>query len=148
MLAETPYAEGEGDVRITENLRHSRRHPKDAAVLQRVAGRGAPVVTLLYSGRPLYVNDLANKSEAFIAAWQPGTEAPASPTCWLRRRTASPGQVSQAGCPSPGRPVPASSARMRRSPGGRSAGGLSGKEAQASTKPLPEPADPAPICPL
>jgi beta-glucosidase len=27
-------------------------------------------------------------------------------------------------------------------------GGLSGKETQASTKPLPEPADPKPMCPL
>ncbi|PTT82494.1 beta-glucosidase, partial [Pelomonas sp. HMWF004] len=79
VLAETPYAEGEGDVRLTENLRFSRRHPHDAAVLQRVAGRGVPVVTLLYSGRPLYVNDLANRSDAFIAAWLPGTEGAGQP---------------------------------------------------------------------
>lgn len=29
---------------------------------------------MLYSGRPLYVNDLAVRSDAFIAAWLPGTE--------------------------------------------------------------------------
>ena len=108
MLAETPYAEGEGDVRITENLRHSRRHPKDAEVLQRVAGRGTPVVTLLYSGRPLYVNDLANKSDAFVAAWQPGTEgtgltdvlvAPADGKPWA-------GFTGRLSFPLAGRPLP------------------------------------------
>jgi beta-glucosidase len=34
-----------------------------------------PVVTVLYSGRPVAVNDLLNRSDAFVAAWLPGTEA-------------------------------------------------------------------------
>jgi beta-glucosidase len=29
---------------------------------------------LLYSGRPVAANDLMNRSDAFIAAWLPGTE--------------------------------------------------------------------------
>ena len=33
-----------------------------------------PVVTVLYSGRPVPVNDLINRSDAFVAAWLPGTE--------------------------------------------------------------------------
>jgi beta-glucosidase len=33
-----------------------------------------PVVTLLFSGRPVGANDLINRSDAFIAAWLPGTE--------------------------------------------------------------------------
>ena len=33
-----------------------------------------PCVTLLYSGRPVAANDLINRSDAFIAAWLPGTE--------------------------------------------------------------------------
>ncbi|MFG6439902.1 glycoside hydrolase family 3 protein [Roseateles sp. LKC17W] len=148
VLAETPYAEGEGDVRITENLRHSRRHPQDAAVLQRVAGRGAPVVTLLYSGRPLYVNDLANKSDAFIAAWQPGSEgagltdvlvAPAGGKPW-------PGFTGRLSFPWPAGPCQFSSHEAK--PWWPVGGGLSGKETRASTRPLPEPADPQPICPL
>ncbi|WP_457352255.1 glycoside hydrolase family 3 protein [Roseateles sp. P5_D6] len=148
VLAETPYAEGEGDARITENLRFSRRHPKDAEVLQRVAGRGKPVVTLLYSGRPLYVNDLANKSDAFIAAWQPGTEGaglvdvlvePTAGKAW-------PGFTGRLSFPWPAGPCQFSSHEARSWwPVG---GGLSGKETQANTKALPEPADPAPICPL
>jgi beta-glucosidase len=40
----------------------------------RVSGRGVPVVTVLFSGRPLAVNDLINRSDAFVAAWLPGTE--------------------------------------------------------------------------
>jgi len=32
-------------------------------------------VTILYSGRPLPVNDLLNRSDAFVVAWLPGTEA-------------------------------------------------------------------------
>ncbi|WP_082567889.1 glycoside hydrolase family 3 protein [Pelomonas sp. Root1217] len=148
VLAETPYAEGEGDVRITENLRFSRRHPKDAEVLQRVAGRGKPVITLLYSGRPLYVNDLANKSDAFIAAWQPGTEGaglvdvlvePVAGKAW-------PAFTGRLSFPWPAGPCQFSSHEAR--PWWPVGGGLSGKEAKADTKPLPEPADPAPICPL
>lgn len=148
VLAETPYAEGEGDVRITENLRHSRRQPGDAALLARVAGRGAPVVTLLYSGRPLYVNDLANQSAAFIAAWQPGSEgagltdvliAPADGQPW-------PGFTGRLSFPWPAGPCQFSSHETR--PWWPIGGGLSGRETQAGSKPLPEPADPQPICPL
>jgi beta-glucosidase len=39
-----------------------------------VSGKSVPVVTLLYSGRPVGANDLINRSDAFIAAWLPGTE--------------------------------------------------------------------------
>jgi beta-glucosidase len=43
-------------------------------VLDRVAGHGKPDVTVLVSGRPLYVNDLINRSDAFVAAWLLGNE--------------------------------------------------------------------------
>ncbi|MBA4382572.1 MAG: hypothetical protein C0406_08420 [Sideroxydans sp.] len=55
-------------------LQHTSRYPEDAAVLQAVSGKGVPVVTVLLSGRPLYVNDLLNLSDSFVAAWLPGTE--------------------------------------------------------------------------
>lgn len=32
------------------------------------------MVSVLYSGRPAYVNDLINLSDAFVAAFLPGTE--------------------------------------------------------------------------
>lgn len=74
VIGETPYAEYHGDVRFPTPVQHSRLHPADLAVLQAVSGRGAPVVTVLYSGRPAYANDLINLSDAFVAAFLPGTE--------------------------------------------------------------------------
>ncbi|MFG6485328.1 glycoside hydrolase family 3 protein [Roseateles sp. BYS78W] len=147
VLAEQPYAEGEGDVRITESLRHSRRHPEDLAVLQRVSGHGKPVITLLYSGRPLYVNDLANKSDAFIAAWLPGSEgtgladllvAPAA------GEPAWPGFTGRLSFPWPAGPCQFSTHEAR--PWWPVGGGLSGAEKTEQPR-LPEPADP-PLCPL
>ncbi|MEQ1514950.1 MAG: glycoside hydrolase family 3 N-terminal domain-containing protein [Usitatibacteraceae bacterium] len=74
VIAETPYAEGKGDIAPTDSLRHSSRYPEDLAVLRRVSGKGKPVVTVLLSGRTVYANDLLNLSDAFVAAWLPGTE--------------------------------------------------------------------------
>ncbi|RZJ88299.1 MAG: glycoside hydrolase family 3 protein, partial [Brevundimonas sp.] len=50
VLSETPYAEYNGDVRFPAPLQHSQLHPADLAALQAVAGKGAPVVTVFYSG--------------------------------------------------------------------------------------------------
>lgn len=74
VIGETPYAEFGGDIGPAGTLRHSGRHPEDLAVLQAVAGKGKPVVTVMVSGRPLYTNDLMNLSDSFVAAWLPGTE--------------------------------------------------------------------------
>jgi beta-glucosidase len=74
VVGETPYAETAGDIRLPAPLAHSVRHPEDLAVLQAVAGHGRPVVTVFESGRALYANDLLNASDAFVAAWLPGSE--------------------------------------------------------------------------
>lgn len=74
IAAEKPYAEGAGDIAFPASMRHSSRYPEDLRALDRVSGKGVPVVTLLYSGRPVAANDLINRSDAFIAAWLPGTE--------------------------------------------------------------------------
>lgn len=74
VLAETPYAEFNGDIGASGTLRHSSRYPEDLAVLQRAAAWGKPVVTVLLSGRVVQANDLINRSQAFVAAWLPGTE--------------------------------------------------------------------------
>lgn len=73
--AERPYAEMKGDVLYPATLRHSERYPEDYAALERVSGKGVPVVSVLFSGRPVYANDLINMSDAFVVAWLPGTEA-------------------------------------------------------------------------
>jgi beta-glucosidase len=74
VAAEKPYAEGAGDIAFPASIRHTSRYPEDLKTLERVSGKGVPVVTLLYSGRPVGANDLINRSDAFIAAWLPGTE--------------------------------------------------------------------------
>ena len=74
VIGETPYAEMKGDITLPATLRHSDRYPEDLAVLQAVAKAHKPVVTVFVSGRPLFVNDLLNLSDAFVAAWLPGTE--------------------------------------------------------------------------
>lgn len=74
VIGESPYAEGDGDIVPSGTLRHSSRYPEDLAVLQAVHGKGKPVVTVFLSGRPLWVNDLLNLSDTFVAAWLPGTE--------------------------------------------------------------------------
>lgn len=74
VAAEEPYAEMKGDIVFPASIRHSARYPQDLAALQRVSGQGIPVVTLLFSGRPVAANDLINRSDAFVAAWLPGTE--------------------------------------------------------------------------
>ena len=74
VAAENAYAEGDGDIGFPATMRHSARYPADLAALNRVAGKGVPVVTILLSGRTVSANDLINRSDAFIAAWQPGTE--------------------------------------------------------------------------
>ena len=74
VAAEAPYAEMKGDIVFPAPLRHTSRYPDDLAALDRVRGKGVPVVTILFSGRPVPVNDLINRSDAFVAAWLPGTE--------------------------------------------------------------------------
>src|SRR3546814_4428072 len=59
---------------LFRSVTHSRHYPEDLAVLEAVAGKGTPVVTVFVSGRPLYANDLINLSDAFVAAWLPGSE--------------------------------------------------------------------------
>ncbi len=74
VVGEPPYAEMKGDVALPMPLTHSVRHPEDRALLEALSRSGKPVVTVFLSGRPSYVNDLLNLSDAFVAAWLPGSE--------------------------------------------------------------------------
>ncbi|HET7705826.1 MAG TPA: glycoside hydrolase family 3 protein, partial [Thermoanaerobaculia bacterium] len=69
VFGEDPYAEFQGDRQtvIYEN-------EKDLALLRKLKGAGIPVVSVFLSGRPLWVNPHMNASDAFVAAWLPGTE--------------------------------------------------------------------------
>jgi beta-glucosidase len=71
VFGEEPYAEGRGDIR---DLGWSTRSPRDLALLRKLRGAGIPVVTVFLSGRPMWTNPEINASDAFVAAWLPGTE--------------------------------------------------------------------------
>lgn len=95
-IGETPYAEGFGDVRFDEkgliqtgsmiqglikplepygqSLDLAKLHPEDLACIRRIREAGVPVVVVLISGRPLVIEQELDESQAFIAAWLPGTE--------------------------------------------------------------------------
>jgi beta-glucosidase len=47
---------------------------EDLALVAKAKASGAPVVTILYSGRPLNLGSAQADSAAFVAAWLPGTE--------------------------------------------------------------------------
>jgi beta-glucosidase len=68
VVGEHPYAEGFGD-RTNLDLPEA-----DAALIDRAKASGAPVTTILLSGRPLILGSSLKASDAFIAAWLPGTE--------------------------------------------------------------------------
>ena len=69
VFGENPYAEFEGD---RKHLVYDR--PGDLEILRKLDVGGIPVVAVFLSGRPLWVNPYLNASDAFVAAWLPGTE--------------------------------------------------------------------------
>jgi len=71
VFGETPYAEFNGDLRTLE---YQPGDKKDLALLKRLRAAGVPVVSVFLSGRPLWVNPELNASDAFVAAWLPGSE--------------------------------------------------------------------------
>jgi beta-glucosidase len=68
VIGERPYAEGSGD-RSDLNL-----DTEDMNTIQNFVNAGIPVITILISGRPMIINQALEDSDAFIAAWLPGTE--------------------------------------------------------------------------
>ncbi|MDY7229496.1 glycoside hydrolase family 3 protein [Hyalangium rubrum] len=75
VIGETPYAEGQGDIGNTKTLELAKLRPEDITLIDHLKNRGVrKIVTVLYSGRPLYTNKELNRSDAFVAAWLPGTE--------------------------------------------------------------------------
>lgn len=68
VIGETPYAEMFGD---RKDLSLSE---EDIKVWKRVKETSIPTVVILVCGRPLLIQDILEKSNAFIVAWLPGTE--------------------------------------------------------------------------
>ncbi|OCH18914.1 1,4-beta-D-glucan glucohydrolase [Aliivibrio sp. 1S165] len=77
VIGEDPYAEMYGDIKAHQTLAYSELKPsyaKDLQLIERLKKKGFIVVTILFSGRPLYINPELALSDAFVAAWLPGTE--------------------------------------------------------------------------
>ncbi|MBF7074229.1 glycoside hydrolase family 3 C-terminal domain-containing protein [Glaciecola sp. MH2013] len=74
VFGEEPYAEGHGD---REHLDYQRGSKSDLALLQKLKADNIPVVSVFISGRPMWVNAELNASDAFVAAWLPGSEGDA-----------------------------------------------------------------------
>jgi len=68
VVGEPPYAEMKGD---RTDLQLS---AADQELIARAKQAGVPVITVLYSGRPLVLGNALESSDAFVAAWLPGTE--------------------------------------------------------------------------
>ena len=70
VFGEEPYAEMLGDLK---DVSFSPTDPKFLPILESVNAQSIPTVSIFLSGRPLVVNRQINASDAFIAAWLPGT---------------------------------------------------------------------------
>ncbi len=71
VFGEAPYAEMVGDL---PTVGFQPGDPRDLALLRRLGEAGIPVVSVFLSGRPLWVSPEINASNAFVAAWLPGSE--------------------------------------------------------------------------
>ena len=71
VFGEEPYAEFEGDL---PNLDFDLAGNKDFQTLQALKAKNIPVVAVFISGRPRGVDAAIDASDAFVAAWLPGSE--------------------------------------------------------------------------
>ncbi|HEY5047626.1 MAG TPA: glycoside hydrolase family 3 N-terminal domain-containing protein [Rhizomicrobium sp.] len=71
VFGENPYAEFQGD---RANVDYQSGNRRDLKLIQSLKQQGIPVVSVFLSGRPLYVTPEIDASDAFVAAWLPGSE--------------------------------------------------------------------------
>lgn len=71
VFGEQPYAEMVGDI---STLEFQPGDKQALAQLKALKAEGIPVVSVFLSGRPLWVNPELNQSDAFVAAFLPGSE--------------------------------------------------------------------------
>ena len=70
VFGEEPYAEMLGDLK---DVAFAATDPKFLPLLEAMNAQSIPTVSIFLSGRPLVVNRQLNASDAFIAAWLPGS---------------------------------------------------------------------------
>jgi len=69
VFGEDPYAEGVGDLANVDYASDD-----GLVLLKKFREAGIPTVSIFISGRALWVNPEINQSDAFVAAWLPGSE--------------------------------------------------------------------------
>lgn len=69
VFGEDPYAEFQGD---RPDVGYD--DAKSLALLRKLKAAGVPTVAVFLSGRAMWVNPFLNASDAFVAAWLPGSE--------------------------------------------------------------------------
>ena len=70
VFGEDPYAEFQGDKADLDFVPNG----FDTGQLAQFKKQGIPVVSVFLSGRPMWTNPEINNSDAFVAAWLPGSE--------------------------------------------------------------------------
>jgi beta-glucosidase len=86
VFGEDPYAEFQGDI---PNLAYKPGDDSDLQLLKHLRAQGVPVVAVFLSGRVLWMNPEINASDAFVAAWLPGSEGGGIADVLLRKRDGS-----------------------------------------------------------
>ncbi len=86
VFGENPYAEFQGDI---PNLLYKPGNDADLDLIKRLKAEGIPVVSVFLSGRPLWMNREINASDAFVAAWLPGSEGAGIADVLLRKADGS-----------------------------------------------------------
>ena len=71
VFGEDPYAEFQGD---RDTLDYENSSSDGLAILKPLQEAGIPTVSVFISGRPMWVHPEINASDAFVAAWLPGSE--------------------------------------------------------------------------
>lgn len=71
VFGEAPYAEMQGD--IEGDIIFS-AEAQNLNIINALKAKGIPVVSVFLSGRPLWMNNIIEASDAFVAAWLPGSE--------------------------------------------------------------------------
>ncbi|WP_223276367.1 glycoside hydrolase family 3 protein [Sphingomonas daechungensis] len=100
VFGENPYAEMVGD---RPSLEFSPSDKSALETLRKLKAAGIPTVSVFLSGRPMWVNPELNSSDAFVAAFLPGSEGAASATCCSGIAQETCGTTSAASFPSAGR---------------------------------------------
>jgi beta-glucosidase len=74
VVGENPYAEAVGDVGDGAGFYRLTLRENHQDYINAYAGKGPAVVVVLISGRPLVTTEQLDLSDAFVAAWLPGSE--------------------------------------------------------------------------